>query len=113
MAKKPKPRCPKHDGELKPQKTKWGIRYCCPFLGCSVVCWDGGTSTPADYDTRQARRAAHAAFNPLWQDGRISKGEVYKQLSEFMGLPRKGTHIGYFDIQQCERVIKFVEDKDK
>lgn len=115
MDEKSKLQCPEHDIKLRPQKTKWGVRYCCPAVGCSVVCWDNTTSTPADYETRQARHRAHAALDLLWKIGGISKGKLYKRISEFMGLSRKNTHIGYFDIRQCERVIAFcekIEDKD-
>ena len=109
MSKKPKQRCPKHNVKLIAKKTRYGIRFSCPVSDCTVVCWNGGTSTPADYETRQARRAAHAAFDPLWQGNGMSKGDAYKQLSEFMGLPKKETHIGHFNIAQCNRIIAFCE----
>lgn len=47
-------KCPEHDLELKPQVTSHGIRWECPEVFCSVAMWDGPTSTPADYETRQA-----------------------------------------------------------
>ncbi|MCJ7777782.1 MAG: DUF3268 family zinc-finger domain-containing protein [Sedimentisphaerales bacterium] len=110
MSKKPKIRCPKHLCELQSKKTRYGNRLFCPEPGCTVVCWDGGTSTPADEETRQARRAAHAAFDPLWEGGQTSKGTAYKQLSEYMGLPQKETHIGCFDIEKCKLVLAFCEE---
>jgi len=108
----PKIRCPKHLCKLKSKKTRFGNRLSCPEPGCTVVCWDGRTSTPADFETRQARYAAHVAFDPLWKGGLMTKGIAYKQLGEYMGLPQKETHIGHFDIEQCNRVIAFCEERE-
>jgi len=104
-------RCPKHNAKLKAKKTQYGIRLSCPINGCTVACWGGSTSTPADYETRQARRAAHSAFDPLWRGNGMSKGIAYKQLSKFMGLQQKETHIGYFDIEQCNLVLAFCRER--
>ena len=100
-------KCPKHGIVLERKKTRYGIRLYCSVSNCTVVCWDGGTSTPADYETRQARRAAHAAFDPLWRGNGMSKGSAYKKLSEFMRLPKKEAHIGYFTVEQCKMVLDF------
>ena len=32
--------------------------------------------------------------------------EAYKWLSEQLGMPRKDTHIGMFDVDQCKRVVE-------
>lgn len=101
--------CPEHKKELIGKKTRYGIRFSCPVHGCSVVCWGGKTSTPANYETRQARRKAHDAFDLLWKSGRYERGELYQLLSDFMGLPKSLTHIGYFDKRQCRVVHKFIE----
>jgi len=100
-------KCPKHGIVLERKKTRYGIRLSCPVPGCTVVCWDGGTSTSADYETRQARMSAHAALDPLWQGDKLPRGYVYKKLSEFMGLTKKETHIGHFNIEQCQMVLEF------
>lgn len=107
MSKKPKKSCPKHNIRLEAKTTRFGTRLSCPAEGCTVVCWDGGTSTPADYETRQARRSAHARFDPLWQEQGMTKGQAYKQLAEYMGLEQKETHIGHFSEEQCEQVLAF------
>jgi len=112
MKKNPKRYCPKHRERLEHKMTRYGPRLSCPVSGCTVVCWGGSTSTPAAYETRQARHAAHMAFDPLWQSNGMSKGDAYKQLSEFMGLSKKETHIGLFDIEQCKLVVAFCEREE-
>jgi len=101
-------RCPIHDVPLKVVKTRYGLRHNCTVEFCSVAMWDGSTSTPATKEVRDARKRAHAAFDPLWKDGDISRGTLYKQLASFMGLTNDRCHIGYFDEAQCDRVIEFV-----
>lgn len=101
-------RCIIHSArELEPTKTKYGIRYSCPVGGCTVVSWSGSTSTPADYATRQARIEAHSWFDALWQSGIFSRKRAYKKLADHLGLSKKKTHIGHFDIEQCQRTIDF------
>ena len=107
MAKKAKRRCPTHGFDLEPRRTRYGTRWTCPFQGCSVVCWNGRTSTPADEETRKARQAAHAAFDPFWKGGCLSKAAAYKELAAYMGLTLKETHIGQFDQSQCAVVMAF------
>jgi len=103
--------CPVHRGRLIGSKTKYGLRYACPEPDCSVVCWSGSTSTAADLPTREARQRAHAQFDFLWQSGRYKRNVVYQLLSEYMQLSRKQTHIGMFDIEQCQRVLEFCQQQ--
>ena len=111
MSKRFKPHCPEHNVPMEANRTRYGVRWGCPLDGCTLVCWGGDTSTVADYETRQARRAAHAAFNSLHEGGEMSKGEAYKQLAAYMGLHQKKAHIGHFNKQQCEQVLAFCEAK--
>lgn len=101
-------RCTIHSArELEPTKTKYGVRYSCPVGGCTVVLWNGSTSTPADFATRQARIEVHEWFDTLWQSGIFSRKKAYKKLAVYLGLSPKKTHIGHFDIEQCKRTIEF------
>ncbi|KKK70910.1 hypothetical protein LCGC14_2919230 [marine sediment metagenome] len=47
--------CPIHKCKLVGSYTIYGLRFECPEVGCTVVCWSGSTSTPADYETRSMR----------------------------------------------------------
>lgn len=109
--------CPEHKCKMDHTSTLYGGRYDCPMDGCTMMCWDGPTSTPADQETRDARKAAHAAFDALWKPGPNIRGNrsnkrrsnAYKALAEHMGLSIKETHIGMFSKDQCEAVTEFVK----
>ena len=60
----------------------------------------------ANAELRKAKMAAHAAFDPLWKSGRMSRSKAYSLLAESMGLPKKDTHIGMFDVEQCKQVVE-------
>ena len=102
-------KCEEHSVDLGKRRTKYGYRYSCPVQGCTVVSWGLDNTTPADDDTRKGRMAAHAALDPLWKKKIIKRGKLYKQLAEHMGLEQKDTHIGLFDIEQCGKVVQFIE----
>ena len=50
-------------------------------------------------------------FDKFWKDNHMSRTEGYKWLSEKMGLPFKSTHIGYFEIEECQKVIELCQSK--
>lgn len=69
---------------------------------------------PAGPETRAARQAAHAAFDPLWQRRqRISnlskataRGRGYKWLADQLGIERKACHIADMDAAMARRVVE-------
>jgi hypothetical protein len=70
-----------------------------PFTGIPL-------GTLADCPMRAARRRAKDAFNPLWQNGQMTRGDAYVWLANRLGIPRvEECHIGWFDIATCERVV--------
>lgn len=82
------------------------------------VCWPcdayvgthKGTDTPlgtmADQDLRNARKAAHAAFDPFWREGRMRRREAYAKLAALMNIPKDKAHIAMFDVEQCRSVVE-------
>lgn len=117
--------CPIHGEKLDRTTTTYGHRWSCPVPNCTVACWGGDTSSPADDATRQARRRCHAAFDLLWHDeaGPFSAGHrpnnrhvrrhrAYRWLAEQMGLDINGTHFGLFNRDQCERALSILEASD-
>jgi len=70
-----------------------------------------GTSRPlgrlADHRLRSARRAAHAAFDPLWRGGPMTRAAAYRALADSLGLPRGDCHIGGMDEAQCAAAVEF------
>jgi hypothetical protein len=61
----------------------------------------------ANAELRAAKRAAHAAFDPLWKGGQMSRSKAYALLAQKMGIDPKDAHIGMFDVEQCKTVILF------
>lgn len=96
----------------------YGMIYlcrCCP--GYAYVGVHKGTDRPlgrlADMELRELKKLAHAAFDPLWKEGRFKghRKAAYAWLSEQMGLPQEKTHIGMFDTAQCERVVQICQEE--
>lgn len=102
--------CPIHGIALERKSTRYGGRHSCPVDGCTVACWDGETSTPADDETRQLRRQCHATFDPLWRERtRFQKrDDAYRWLRESMGLSKADAHIGMFNRDQCIRLLELL-----
>lgn len=93
-----------------------GMVYLCQPCDAYVGCHADGTplGTPAKKELRDKRHRAHEAFDPLWKNAK-DKGKkrqsVYGALSEFMNIPRSDTHIGMFNLEQCEKVFEFVKTR--
>jgi len=66
---------------------------------------DKPLGTLANSILRIKRKETHQVFDKFWKDKKMSRTEGYKWLSEQMGLPFKSTHIGYFELEECQKVI--------
>lgn len=79
-------------------------RKCMAYVGVHK-----GTDIPlgrlANAELRHWKKAAHAAFDPIWKYGLKKRNEAYAWLASCMGLPVKKTHIGMFDVAQCKQVV--------
>lgn len=53
----------------------------------------------------RARIAAHAAFDPLWQSGKLSRGVAYEWLASELGIPVTACHMVLMDVAMCGRVV--------
>jgi hypothetical protein len=102
--------CPEHGATMQRCQTKYGGRWACTVALCTVVCWEGQTSTPADAETRALRRQCHEAFDPLWKPGAQRRfrhrGHAYIWLSRLMGTVIEETHIGMFNAEQCRSLLE-------
>lgn len=89
----------------------YGMIYLCRPCDAYVGCHGRG-DTPkgrlANAELRRWKIAAHNAFDPLWRFGpfRGQRNSAYAWLAEQMGLPKEKTHIGMFDVAQCQQVIQ-------
>lgn len=113
--------CPIHNSPLVHSRTKYGGRWDCTEPGCTVCCWAGSTSTPADQETRTLRNQCHRLFDPEWREeigafafnseGERSGGRskrrwrAYSWLSRTLGVPPPKAHFGMFDAEQCRRAL--------
>lgn len=62
--------------------------------------------TLANKETRQSRSLAKDSFNLIKDHLNIDRSAAYQWLSEQMNLPVDETHIGWFDIDQCNKVVE-------
>jgi len=85
---------------------------------CSAYCGTHpnltAVGTPAGRETRRAREAAHAAFDPLWRrrmeisglTKQTARGRGYKWLAAQLGIDRKECHIGMMRAEMALRVVE-------
>ncbi|HEX5362357.1 MAG TPA: zinc-finger-containing protein [Fluviicoccus sp.] len=67
--------------------------------------------TLATFEMREARKEAKAEFNPIWQSRQMTRSEAYAWLAGKLGIPVGECHIGWFDEDQCERVIEVCQQR--
>jgi zinc-finger-containing domain len=83
---------------------------CGAYCGChpgSVV----PLGYPAGYETRNARKAAHAAFDPLWKSGEMTRQSAYAWLTEATSIPNAQCHVGMMTRDQALSVVRAVRDR--
>ena len=96
----------------------YGMAYLC--RNCDAyVGGHRGTDEPlgrlADASLRKWKKAAHAAFDPLWKAGRFKgkRNAAYLWLAQQLGLPVSETHIGMFDVEECISTILICSKETK
>lgn len=94
--------------------SAWPFIYLCtnPACGASVGVHEGTNhplGTLADRETKEARKSAHNAFDPMWK-GERDKGkarvEAYKWLADQLDIEPWRCHISWFDIAVCRKVVQ-------
>ena len=111
----PEPGC---GGRLMLKPSKYG-----PFWGCerwSTTGCNGSVSahkadgrpmgTPVTADVKKVRRAAHEAFDKMWNspDSPTTRDKAYQWLQRAMGMTPEQAHIGQFGIPECEKLLSLV-----
>jgi hypothetical protein len=51
----------------------------------------------------------HSSFDRLWKQRLMSRKQSYERLKSFLGISEKQCHFSKFNINQCKRVIKYME----
>lgn len=59
-----------------------------------------------------ARMAAHAAFDPMWRSGEMSRSAAYRWLAQQLNLSKEECHMLQFDIETCRRVKQLCDARD-
>lgn len=67
----------------------------------------------ANDELREAKKEAHYYFDKLWKAKMLqgisknkSRGAAYKWLASQLGIKAPETHIGWFDVDMCNRVVE-------
>lgn len=60
----------------------------------------------ANAELREWKKKAHAAFDPIFKSNHMSRSAAYEWLSEKLKIPRHYTHIGFFGVETCKRVVE-------
>lgn len=82
--------------------------WACLPCDCYVGCHPGTTKRMghlANAETRRLKIAAHAAFDPLWKDGDMSRTQAYRWLRERLGMSERDCHMGWMSDADLRRVI--------
>lgn len=105
--------------EVYPHRPELAERHFWVCWPCDawVGCFDRGDRDEpmgelADEALRDARRAAHAAFDPLWQQGALTRETAYEWLAGAMATPVMRCRIGRMSLADCRRVVELVADRD-
>lgn len=63
----------------------------------------------ANAQLRKWKMKAHAAFDPLWRDGPMTRHEAYVWMQTALGISKEAAHIGKFDVAQCQALVDKVD----
>lgn len=94
------------------EKSKGNI-YFCTNCNASVGCHKGTAKplgTLANSVLKMKRRETHVIFDQWWKANNMTRSQGYSELAKKMKLPKYRTHIGQFDMAQCEQVINICRD---
>lgn len=86
--------------------------YRCDPCDAQVGC-HRGTIKPlgrlANKELRSHKSLAHAAFDVIWKDGHMTRTEAYAWLADMIGVIPSKCHMGMFDVNKCQRVVRYSE----
>lgn len=91
--------------------------YACPkdcdaYVGCHPES-NRPLGRLANKGLRQAKSAAHRAFDPFWKGATstMTRKEAYTWIAEELGIDVKECHIGLFDEAKCNAVMRICKNK--
>ncbi len=96
--------CPQCGSRAIVQATQHGRRDKC----CGL--WSWGGKPLVDAETHELRKAAHEAFDPLWQSRKLTRNGAYALLRKRMGMTPEECHMATMGKDDLRRVPEAVED---
>jgi ssDNA-binding Zn-finger/Zn-ribbon topoisomerase 1 len=112
LCEAPELKCPECGAAMVRRNSRYGLFYgCSRFPECRAT-HGAHTSTglplgiPGNKETKEARMAAHTAFDSLWRPkGAVfARQDAYKWLAEELGISSDKCHIAMFDRETCQKV---------
>ena len=104
----------------------WRCEPCGAYVGChkaGAKIYDGqkrmvsdGTvplGRLANATLRRLKQEAHAAFDPLWRSGAMTRVEAYAWLAAQLGVSVRNCHIGMMDDDGCRAVLQVVTNSKR
>lgn len=98
------------------RKKFWSCARCDAYVGCHPKAGKNGRgglgdgTVPlgrlADRQLRRAKSSAHTLFDPIWKSGQMPRKKAYAWLAEKMGIATTDCHIGMFNVDQCNEVVR-------
>lgn len=84
---------------------------CDSYVGCHKGT-DLPLGRPANLKLRNLKKEAHRQFDPIWKSGLMTRKAAYKWLADRLNIPYEECHIGWFDIEMCNKVIHLCKYQD-
>ena len=86
--------------------------YQCQNCNARVGCHPGSTrplGNLANEALRMKRMETHHDFDSFWKERGMSRTQAYKWMAKKMRLSEELAHIGGFEIDRCQKLIKLCE----
>ena len=98
------------------EKRFWRCSICDAHVGTHAgnpqkgIAVNTPLGTLANAELRRARSRAHAAFDPVWKSGTVTRSEAYAALAIQLQIRIEDCHIAMFDERRCAQVVALVAD---
>ena len=96
------------------RKDLYGLKFyrckpCNAYVGCHKE--DGRPlGGLANEELRTHRQMAHGYFDPIWVRRHKSRKGAYRWLARKLKIEVDECHIGEFDIERCEQVVRLAKE---
>lgn len=90
--------------------------YQCQNCNARVGCHKGTTrplGNVANETLRMKRMETHRVFDAYWKQCGMTRTKAYRWLARQLHLPEDQTHIGSFEMDQCQKVIDLCQKEHK